>query len=603
MKGQLLLGVSCLLSMVLVTAGQIIHVPPPRCAASYAKFQNKFYIYGGSTSIRSDYFSELHVLDLSKHWNSTSPVWWVLTSGPLLPATTATMSLDGKKLLLIPGLLSPGWIYSFEKDGWDLVKANFRNSTPGAFPVTMGTDGKVLITGGIGNAFGKLFIEDYDIYSFEDDKTTTLQLPATLSNGPTFMPSRQGYGAVWSSFLKKVVLYGGQADSITSTVWSADTVSMYDPVAAKWSEVKTTNYNNNTIARHCMAITDDGKRVISYGGHYVFNRTAFLNPDIHILDLETNIWKKGSVLPGGGRYDATCTVAGDYFLLWSGRDLNYLNDTIDFDKQSTPVHIYQISTDKWVQNYIPSADYINPPPVVLPPPATTTVQSSPKPTSDPVNSDGSPSTGVIVGSTIGSVALLSLIGFFVWRHRRSEQRRCQSSGDARSPKDGKDKSEISHSDMADSLDADAKYPNGHTANQHTAHPSGLVPHYPEWGTNYEEYAAEVSMDPEGALSATTTTDVQVDPNTPRSARMARAPSAVGEGFIAPPTLPRSPSMLCPSTPDEYVSPPPAFASRPTTPSGTQPPRNPQYLDPKSDTVAQSPAPVGEKEPHGPQWAP
>ncbi|KAF9970406.1 hypothetical protein BGZ73_006881 [Actinomortierella ambigua] len=87
-------------------------------------------------------------------------------------------------------------------------------------------------------------------------------------------------------------------------------MTTYDPASETW-EASTTSGYNETIMNICMAITDDGKKVLMYGGKQWFR----LFSELFILDLETKVWTelaKGS----SARQYAACTVAGDYFLVW-----------------------------------------------------------------------------------------------------------------------------------------------------------------------------------------------------------------------------------------------------------------------------------------------
>ncbi|KAF9166177.1 hypothetical protein DFQ26_008499 [Actinomortierella ambigua] len=63
---------------------------------------------------------------------------------------------------------------------------------------------------------------------------------------------------------------------------------------------------------------DDGTLFLSYGG---YNDLTFLQPyrsTLYILDLSSGVWTAGAD-SNQGRGFAACTITGDYFLVWGGK--------------------------------------------------------------------------------------------------------------------------------------------------------------------------------------------------------------------------------------------------------------------------------------------
>ncbi|KAF9970404.1 hypothetical protein BGZ73_006879 [Actinomortierella ambigua] len=170
-------------------------------------------------------------------------------------------------------------------------------------PVTLGTNGSVLIAGGLQDNPGEI---PYEIYSFDLDQS----VKPGLSEMRFYLAREMGltgYGVVWSEYMKRAVYFGGRNRNY-------EIITTYDPASETWEAIATFGHNKN-IVNHCMAITDDGKKVLMYGGGIFHNTTTVISSEFFILDLETKVWTE---LPKGSsaRKHAACTVAGDYFLVW-----------------------------------------------------------------------------------------------------------------------------------------------------------------------------------------------------------------------------------------------------------------------------------------------
>ncbi|KAF9159000.1 hypothetical protein DFQ26_007015 [Actinomortierella ambigua] len=423
------------LPAITLTASQQNPVAPqPVAAPGYAKYKNRFYVNGGTTSLSASVLGssgQFFALDLSKSWTSVSPAWIQLPDGPRKDYHGAAMSLDGKFFLTSCSTASTvSHRFSFDTNTWSVSKAPCHSTTYDVSPVTLGTDGTVLTAGG----FTEVGIADaYEIYSFATDQAVRAPLPDTMVNGVPILPGRRGYKVVWSEPLKSAVFFGGSGLQGTSV----GTVTLYRPESKQWSLMKTIGANNTNNYGHCMAITDDGTTILSYGGYYDSQPgNPLFSESLYILNLTTGVWTL-AVDSSSKRAWPACTIAGDYFLLWGGsyKFLAGINTTLDFDKPSTPVLIYQISLNAWVQEYKPSAEYLNPGAGTPSASATSSVRpsssSSPSPSSQGVpdsstkdgTSGGMTNIGAVAGGVAGAAIVVATIGFLVWRRKRQGTKR------------------------------------------------------------------------------------------------------------------------------------------------------------------------------------
>ncbi|KAG0253799.1 hypothetical protein DFQ27_007195 [Actinomortierella ambigua] len=350
--------------------------------SAYAKHKNKFYIYGGTNYSGNGYSigmdeddagssGQFFALDLSKPWTSMSPSWTQLPSGPRCTIARGAISLDGIKFLGLTFDNEKSSVFSFETKIWNPSKAVFSKSN--ADPVTLGTEGTVLIPGE--RISQNTTIGVYDVYSFDSDNAskTLLPPPSTVFNSTFFTTTRIYLRGVWSQYLKSAVYYGDGGNSLSGnpTIRSSH-IFTYHPESRTWEE---------------KAIK------LSLHGHQ-----SIRNSDILILDLVTLEWKQGGTESGTDK-------------------------PVDFGRPSTPVNIFQISTGTWVSEYIPSAEYVDPVPV-----SPSKSVSPPSPSSEPSHpsmdqsSDAKLDIGIIAGGTVGGVAMVALIGFLVWMRKKRGSR-------------------------------------------------------------------------------------------------------------------------------------------------------------------------------------
>ncbi|KAG0221896.1 hypothetical protein BGW41_006426, partial [Actinomortierella wolfii] len=260
-------------------------------------------------------------------------------------------------------------------------------------------------------------------------------------------------------------------------------------------------------------MSEDGKTIISFGGLYV--GTGSYMSGVALLDVETGIWRNGTYVGDFSRQAQACTVSGDYFLIPSHDDILWQGcDT------STPVYIYQISKDAWVEKYQPPTNLLKPDPSTVPISSTTSTPSS-TPSMESIHSPtNGPNIGVITGGAVGAVVVVVAILLFVWRRRKMTPKSAVKNNgsavedDHHNPTlDDKynghkhDTGRIHHRMAPDNSTLQSpqvtyrhEYDGGDGQNDHDddlydgkrqSPKAAVAPHYPSWGANFNEsYATD-----------------------------------------------------------------------------------------------------------------
>ncbi|KAG9061051.1 hypothetical protein KI688_007680 [Linnemannia hyalina] len=176
---------------------------------------------------------------------------------------------------------------------------------------------------------------------------------------------------------------------------------------------------------------------IMYGGRLESN--AFTS-ELFILTIATGTWAVGASSPLPRIYSA-CTIAGDQLIVWGG----LVTLTQMAPKE---VMIYDMKSNTWVEQYTPTAPYVNQ--TVPPIPgavearpstnATLSAVSPPGSTGTEVASSGGDSViGIIAGSVLGVLGMCFIIFVaYQQRQRQGEQdigtgRREDGATDTREP--------------------------------------------------------------------------------------------------------------------------------------------------------------------------
>ncbi|CAO3566530.1 unnamed protein product [Mortierella alpina] len=369
-------------SAILLTATQ---AQIPVSGAAFARAGSKLYISGGAVldnQTYSSYQNQLLALDLSVAWDADKPALNVLQQGPSQVLFSAAFSSDKHTMATFhSGGAHFCWLYNTTSNDWSYSSIKVPNpSLQGAFAVTDPTTNLVYLAGG----YEAKTLDQMLVYRFDTDLTNTYAL------SPSSFVNTLYYRGVWWPQTKSILYFGGYIYPSVNNVSSA--LTQFTPSTGAWTTVSTSGRAPFPRRDFCMEISEDGSKVIVFGGRVLGRRALVNSKRLYILDLNTLAWKEGtsSLSP---RSSAACTIAGSSFVAWGGQD--------DGGTASTTAVIYDMNTDKYVSQYKPTGAVLNP--------------SSPA-------SNGSTNLGVIIGAIAAGLVVVGLLigAFFYFKRRRGQ---------------------------------------------------------------------------------------------------------------------------------------------------------------------------------------
>ncbi|KAF9214075.1 hypothetical protein BGZ59_004375, partial [Podila verticillata] len=246
--------------------------PVPVWAPASVKTATRLFILSGyttltpgaNTNIAAPTADQFFFLDLAKSWTSSAPAWTLVTpastglTNPQQVNFPGTSSSDQKKLYFF-GIPGPNSVYQFNLDTaqWSPANATFLEPTrKGSGTVTDPSTNLVYMAGGYSGT------NLMDIWN-----------PST--------------GQISNSIL----YFGG----VSSTIFKAN-VTEFRPKQGTFTTLTTPGTAPSERADHCMAINDDGTKLIVFGGHGLSQNSPTSN-EIFILDIPTLTWSSGSPSP------------------------------------------------------------------------------------------------------------------------------------------------------------------------------------------------------------------------------------------------------------------------------------------------------------------
>ncbi len=205
--------------------------------------------------------------------------------------------------------------------------ASSENFSARAGATASAVNGKIYVIGG---NMHQTYWDDVQVY---DPSSDTWQA-ATVTGGYT--PRADHTASVVNG---KIYIIGGNV-IINSTLNTAKSVEMFDPLAGTWTVVNTTG---SFIARryHCDAVI--GEKIYIFGGDTLAGGSGNHFPDNYIeaLDLSTNTW---SVVPTSGSFTqralATSTVINGKVYIIGGENADGVLNTED---------VFDPATNSWSQ--------------------------------------------------------------------------------------------------------------------------------------------------------------------------------------------------------------------------------------------------------------
>lgn len=135
-------------------------------------------------------------------------------------------------------------------------------------------------------------------YDIKNGKTSSVP----MTNGTI---NHVAASVVWSTYLKKLVMFGGVQGGVT-----LDTLHAYDSTSG-WTAITTTNAGPSARAFHCGVVASNGTKMVVFGG-YSNMSTKLYTGDIYVLDLTTWTWSDRIPLnPDLARVDTACGASGE----------------------------------------------------------------------------------------------------------------------------------------------------------------------------------------------------------------------------------------------------------------------------------------------------
>ncbi|KAF9961962.1 hypothetical protein BGZ72_000585 [Mortierella alpina] len=361
---------------------------------AFARYGTKLYISGGGYTVKTNYInstSQFFYLDLAVEWEATSPAWRRLRSGPSNTNSPGAISGDGKTMVtFLGGDQSFAWLYNVEGDSWSHSKIIVPTKLDGLYGVTDPTTGLVYVPGGYDNTKNNT-LASMLIYHFSTDTTTVTPMP------PSGLVNRWHYKAAWWPRGKSILYFGGY--NYPSTVLASTEIIQYTPSTNTWSTLSTTNQGPSGRADFCMDISEDGSKLVIFGGRAFMGPNWKLTNELYILDLDTLTWSKGQSYSATRTYSA-CTIVGSTFISWGGQD----------EQTTAPLApvLYDINKNQYITSFMPIATHIRE--------AETNATDKP-----------SQNLGAILGGVLGSLSIIALsVGIFIYKRRQDS--RCDADG-------------------------------------------------------------------------------------------------------------------------------------------------------------------------------
>ncbi|KAF9584827.1 hypothetical protein BGW38_005024 [Lunasporangiospora selenospora] len=190
------------------------------------------------------------------------------------------------------------------------------------------------------------------------------------------------YRAVWSPRTNSILYHGGEHREGPSRY--SNSIVQYTPAKDEWKVMETTGSPPPERVDFCMAIDEEGSRLVVFAGRNAKITTDLLR-DIFILNLKTWVWTQGRPYPHEERLYHVCTIVGSTFFSWAGEDSR---GTV-----ARPAILYDLNTLEYPDTFDPNSS--SAPPSKIP---------------------------LIIGSTVGVVGMVSLIVGVSWYLRVKKKR-------------------------------------------------------------------------------------------------------------------------------------------------------------------------------------
>ncbi|KAF9905979.1 hypothetical protein EC991_001138 [Linnemannia zychae] len=385
-------------------------VPLPVEQFAFARAGPKAYMIGGKfveNGITKGTYGQVMSLDLTVSWKTASPPWQALAQVAPVYFINAVAAPDNQSIIVIQRGVNESLsfpTYRIATNAWDANPVNtqpVQESRQGIRPVMDPLSWTIYI-----NAWTYL-----DAFNTNTSNFQFYTMP------PYTFTSRFYAGSCYNSARRSIMYFGGLTGAIQFDP-AATYVSEYSIGTNQWSNFTATGTPPEPRSDFCMAASEDGNRVVIFGGRIQTNTTA--NPPVnftgnfYILDTVARTWTKGpdSTL----RSYMGCLIVGDQFLVWGGSD--------GLNTYTTPPIIFDFNLNKWVDTYTPPNYLLN-----WSKTTTTSLTSAPTASNAPplvslpgVQGTKSSNLGAILGGTFGALFVIAVSAMVYLLLKRREDR-------------------------------------------------------------------------------------------------------------------------------------------------------------------------------------
>ncbi|KAG0216516.1 hypothetical protein BGX28_000030 [Mortierella sp. GBA30] len=206
----------------------------------------------------------------------------------------------------------------------------------GMYAVMDPTTSRVYIAGGFAPDGVKM--NKMVIYHFDTDTVTELDIP------PSGVRFTGFYKSVWSPKTNSILYFGGY--NYDAGMQVENVITQFSPNLNLWSTLPSTGVAPGRRQDHCMEISEDGSRLVVFGGRIVHGLDYTFLKDIYILDLNVMLWRRGPDYASPIIYSA-CAIVGSTFLSWGGKDQD--NSTII----SSAAILYDLNSNQYISQFVP----------------------------------------------------------------------------------------------------------------------------------------------------------------------------------------------------------------------------------------------------------
>ncbi|KAF9130633.1 Multiple epidermal growth factor-like domains protein 8 [Mortierella sp. GBA39] len=356
--------------------------PNAYCCAAFATFNEKiFYVEGGGAS-QGTGLPQFFSLDLTiSGWKTSDPPYVPLSGGngsavaPSAAYHSMAVSPDGQRLTLWAQQKRTIFTYDVPSTLW---------LTERPLPEVTSIYRKEILQSATDPSTGLIY------FPSGSANGTSMFVYNPIANTPTYltMPSQSvingtvsGYSFQWCAHRKSMLLYGGgdadpDRDNIPAN-YSNPYLIEYSPLTNNWTRLTTSGPSPGPVIYHCMASAYGGKKMVVFGGELYLEHPR---GSIFILDVPTLTWTQGPDIDNPlSRSSAACTVAGDNFVVWGGKnETSMLDSTV----------IFNIKDNVWTDTFVLPGN----------------------------------NTGAIIGGVATALVVLGLVGAVIHRRRNIKER-------------------------------------------------------------------------------------------------------------------------------------------------------------------------------------